>query len=143
MINYDKTIEKFFESVLVFLDRRMANARRMSEFNEFQKAIGIVHELAAGFIKGHALQDLSSHEIAVVLRVLGIKNLDVCREFCRVYLAIPRIHSANDVERISAQKDILMAVKNWDYLMSKNTLKKFYHLFLPQASFAVKHDNQR
>lgn len=142
MIDYDKTLEKFFKQCIVYLEKRSEtakdkyiqenvfdaiwtvqtisdNPRQYADYNTRVKAGLESHTVVDGFMAG----TMDNSAYLVYNRVLNI---------------IPSLYSRYSWERETAQESLLNAVKTMEYKNSTNILKDFIWPFRSPESFAEK-----
>ena len=148
MIDYDASLQKFFQLTIKYLQQRKKKAADKRDLKNIEMAI-IAVEGVANDPKMFA--DYNKRVAA------GIEDGDVADGFIgksgdnSVYLVwagvvsrLADLENDFDYTRQDAQKYLLNAIKTMSYKTSKNILKDFAYPFLPQKHFAVKsNENKR
>ncbi len=147
MIDYDKTVEKFFESVKSYLSAATLKARDKDELNAIQINMRKVERVAAQpqIYASYAsrLQD------GLVIRPEGfMKSLSSADN--RVFLAFKQV--LTELEKLYQRREsmagcglylqkekanLLAAIKAWNYRTSTSKFKDFTFPFKSPESFAV------
>ena len=142
MIDYDATLQKFFDEVVLFLEKRKSRASSEFEYNRIVDAIAEVRAVAANPTK-YADYNARVKD--------GLERMDLVEAFMpnphdnRTYLIynkvlwnMEKLHSRFDWERKEAEKVLLGALKQMKYKNASNILKDFYFPFVSPEKYAVK-----
>lgn len=146
MIDYDATLQKFFDEIIVFLNKRFDKAKDNFERKHIMSAVRCINIVAANPKKyadyGARVQDrleadplafmTSPYDNYVFLLYQGVVN------------NMGNLNSEFDWDRSYFQAYLLKALKQIKYKNSTNVFKDFYYPFLPVSKFAVlKKQNQK
>ena len=146
MIDYNATLQKFFDEVVLFLEKRKSHAKDEVEQKRIIDAMAEVRAVAAN-PKKYA---------DYVARVKdGLERMDLVDAFMptprdnsayliynKVLWNMAKLHSQFDWERGEAQKVLLNALKQMKYKNAGNILKDFYFPFVSPEKYAVKKDSK-
>lgn len=139
MIDYDATLQKFFDEILKFLGNRSDKAKDKFERERIMNAVRCVTLVAANpkkyadynmRVQDHLEADPrafmpSPHDNYVFLLYQGVvSNMD-------------DLNSEFDWVRSNSQAYLLKALKQIKYKNATNVFKDFYYPFLPASKFAV------
>lgn len=146
MIDYNATLQKFFDEVVLFLEKRKSHAKDEVEQKRILDAMAQVRAVAAN-PKKYADYDTRVKD--------GLERMDLVGAFMpiphdnSVYLIyknvlcnMAKLYSQFDWERGEAQKVLLNALKQMKYKNAGNILKDFYFPFVSPEKYAVKKDSR-
>lgn len=150
MIDYDKTVEQFFNSVIEFLQMRADKSCDVDERNLIRRNI---HR-----IRGIMFNPAENCDYAAQLRLglvvqpdgfirPGSRNNGIYRAYKGVEGAIDKYYSHKRqtlgyLARADSQ-DLLSAIKQWNYAKSTSLFKDFVFSFKSKESFAAKVINEK
>lgn len=146
MIDYNATLQKFFDEVVLFLEKRKSHAKDEVEQKRIIDAMAEVRAVAAN-PKKYADYDARVKD--------GLERMDLVDAFMptprdnsayliynKVLWNMAKLHSQFDWERGEAQKVLLNALKQMKYKNAPNVLKNFYFPFVSPEKYAVKKDSK-
>ena len=146
MIDYNATLQKFFDEVVLFLEKRKSHAKDEVEQKRIIDAMAVVRAVAAN-PKKYADYDARVKD--------GLERMDLADAFMptprdnsayliynKVLWNMAKLHSQFDWERGKAQKVLLNALKQMKYKNATNILKDFYFPFVSPEKYAVKKDSK-
>lgn len=146
MIDYNATLQKFFDEVVLFLEKRKSHAKDEVEQKRIIDAMAEVRAVAAN-PKKYADYDARVKD--------GLERMDLVDAFMptprdnsayliynKVLWNMAKLHSQFDWERGEAQKVLLNALKQMKYKNAGNILKDFYFPFVSPEKYAVKKDSK-
>ncbi|MBQ7289875.1 MAG: hypothetical protein IJW84_03195 [Alphaproteobacteria bacterium] len=146
MIDYNATLQKFFDEVVLFLEKRKSHAKDEVEQKCIIDAMAEVRAVAAN-PKKYADYDARVKD--------GLERMDLVDAFMptprdnsayliynKVLWNMAKLHSQFDWERGEAQKVLLNALKQMKYKNASNVLKDFYFPFVSPEKYAVKKDSK-
>ena len=146
MIDYNATLQKFFDEVVLFLEKRKSHAKDEVEQKLIIDAMAEVRAVAAN-PKKYADYDARVKD--------GLERMDLVDAFMptprdnsayliynKVLWNMAKLHSQFDWERGEAQKVLLNALKQMKYKNAGNILKDFYFPFVSPEKYAVKKDSK-
>ena len=146
MIDYNATLQKFFDEVVLFLEKRKSRASGELEYNRIVDAIAVVRAVAENPTK-YADYNARVKD--------GLERMDLVEAFMpnpndnRVYLIynkvlwnMAKLHSQFDWERKEAEKVLLNARKQMKYKNSTNILKDLYFPFVSPERYGIKKDSK-
>lgn len=145
MINFDLTLQRYFDEVKKYLRQRVSHARDSVELDTINGAYNAICAIADNPKKYAGQYD-------VLHKVANQQNVgDAFRHGDGVYMDVERIiyssadlNSQIDYTRHQAQENLLKALNRIKYMNNKNPFKDFYRPFLPATYYAVKEKaNQR
>ncbi len=142
MNDYNATLQKFFDEVVKFLDKRKSHADSEFEYNRIVDAIATVRAVAAN-PKKYADYNTRVKD--------GLERMDLVEAFMptprdntayliynKILWQMDKLNSQFDWERKEAQKVLLAALKQMKYKNSTNILKDLYFPFVSPEKYAVK-----
>lgn len=151
MIDYDKTIEEFFNSVVEYMTQRMAKVADTDELAQIKRNVQKVRSVVAGLPQTADYSVRYSKGIVIEPDGLCDKKTRDNRPFqavAKVLFTLNRYYeckangwsAAVDTEK----QNLLIAIKNWYYVISKCPVKDFLFGFKSPAKFVVRvNQNQR
>ena len=146
MIDYNATLQKFFDEVVLFLDKRKSRASSEFEYNRIVNAMAQVRAVAAN-PKKYADYDVRVKDGLVRMDLVGAfmptpHDNSVYLIYNKVLCNMAKLHSQFDWERGEAQKVLLNALKQMKYKNAGNILKDLYFPFVSPGKYAVKKDSR-
>ena len=146
MIDYNATLQKFFDEVVLFLDKRKSRASSEFEYNRIVNAMAQVRAVAAN-PKKYADYDARVKDGLARMDLVGAfmptpHDNSVYLIYNKVLCNMAKLHSQFDWERGEAQKVLLNALKQMKYKNAGNILKGFYFPFVSPEKYAVKKDSK-
>lgn len=141
MIDYNATLDKFFEETIKWLEKRAKNAKDTRIHQQVLKSIGAVRTIAANPMKySDYVQRVQAglEESVGAGFMAGTNDNNVYLIYNKVLHHMGKLNSDFDYEREEAQKVLLNATKAIKYKNSTNILKDFYYPFMSSERFAVK-----
>lgn len=144
MIDYDATLQKFFEETLKFLDKRATRAHDKKELEKIKKARAQVETIAKDPKKYADYNTRVKAGLEADARAFMPNSQDntVFIIYNRVLNSIENLNSDFDFERAKAQKFLLNMLKQMKYKNSTNLLKDFTFPFISPTRFAVKENTK-
>ena len=146
MIDYNATLQKFFDEVIKFLDKRKSHAKDEIELKRIVDAIAAVRAVAAN-PKKYADCNARVKD--------GLERVDLVEAFMptprdnsayliynNVLWQMDKLNSQFDWERVEAQKVLLDMLKRMKYKNATNVFKDFYFPFVSPATYAVRKDSR-
>ena len=146
MIDYNATLQKFFDEVVLFLEKRKSRASSKFEYDRIVDAIAEVRAIAENPTK-YADYNARVKD--------GLERMDLVEAFMptprdnsayliynKVLWNMAKLHSQFDWERRESQKVLLNALKQMKYKNASNILKDFYFPFVSPEKYAVKKDSK-
>lgn len=142
MIDYNATLQKFFDEVVLFLDKRKSRASSEFEYNRIVNAMAQVRAVAAN-PKKYADYDTRVKDGLERMDLVGAfmptpRDNSVYLIYNKVLWNMAKLHSQFDWERGEAQKVLLNALKQMKYKNAGNILKDLYFPFVSPEKYAVK-----
>lgn len=146
MIDYNATLQKFFDEVVLFLDKRKSRASSELEYNRIVNAMAQVRAVAAN-PKKYAGYDTRVKDGLERMDLVGAfmptpRDNSVYLIYNKVLWNMAKLHSQFDWERGEAQKVLLNALKQMKYKNAGNILKDLYFPFVSPEKYAVKKDSK-
>ena len=146
MIDYNATLQKFFDEVVLFLDKRKSRASSEFEYNRIVNAMAQVRAVAAN-PKKYADYDARVKDGLARMDLVGAfmptpHDNSVYLIYNKVLCNMAKLHSQFDWERGEAQKVLLNALKQMKYKNAGNILKDLYFPFVSPEKYAVKKDSK-
>lgn len=146
MIDYDATLQKFFEECIKYLDKNTKRAKDKIELQSINNAINMVREVASNPKKyadynARASMGFESPDMATGF-VSGGDN-SAYLTYSSVVNSMGELYNKYEYQRAQAQKKLLNALKSMKYKNAGNILKDLYYSFLSPEKFAVKSQNQK
>lgn len=146
MIDYNATLQKFFDEVVLFLDKRKSRASSEFEYNRIVNAMAQVRAVAAN-PKKYADYDARVKDGLARMDLVGAfmptpHDNSVYLIYNKVLCNMAKLHSQFDWERGEAQKVLLNALKQMKYKNAGNILKDLYFPFVSPEKYAVKKDSR-
>lgn len=141
MIDYDATLNKFFDLVIAYLEKRKKIAPDIDVLKKIQNTIAYVRMVAAD-PKRFADYDervkvgMELHEAEAFMA--GTTDNSAYVLYSRVLWALSDFYGEFEWNRGEARKMLLKAKKAMEYKNSTNVLKDFYYPFLSPERFAEK-----
>ncbi|MBR1380239.1 MAG: hypothetical protein IJ560_01485 [Alphaproteobacteria bacterium] len=137
MIDYDKTIDKFFDGVVQYLNSRVSRAKDTQELAKIRESIKSF-ELARKNPREYCDVYKKYQELKVNGLLRGQNN--------SVYIAVRDVLAAMDTYYKHEQygynddvkKALLEAIKKFNYTASSSVLKDFTFAFMSPSRFAVR-----
>ena len=144
MIDYDATLQKFFEEILKFLDKRATRAHDKKELERIKKARTQVEAIAKDPKKYADYNTRVKNGLVVAPEAFMPNEHDnsVFLIYNRAMNNIENLDSDFDYHRAEAQKVLLNMLKQMKYKNSTNLLKDFAYPFISPTRFAVKGKTQ-
>ncbi len=142
MIDYDKTLEKFFKQCIVYLEKRAKTAKDKYIQKDIFDAIWTVQTISDNprqyaDYNVRVKAGLESHAVVDGF-MAGTRDNSAYLVYNRVLNIIPFLYSQYSWEREKAQETLLNATKTMEYKNSTNFLKDFIWPFKSPEAFAVK-----
>lgn len=142
MIDYDKTLEKFFKQCIVYLKKRAETAKDKYIQKDISDAIRTVQTISDNprqyaDYNVRVKAGLESHSVVDGF-MAGTRDNSAYLVYNRVLNIIPFLYSQYSWEREKAQESLLNAVKTMEYKNSTNFLKDLIFPFKSAEAFAVK-----
>lgn len=142
MIDYDKTLEKFFKQCIVYLEKRAETAKDKYIQKDIFDAIWTVQTISDNprqyaDYNVRVKAGLESHAVVDGF-MAGTRDNSAYLVYNRVLNIIPFLYSQYSWEREKAQESLLNAVKTMEYKNSTNFLKDLIFPFKSPEAFAVK-----
>lgn len=142
MIDYDKTLEKFFKQCIVYLEKRAKTAKDKHIQQNVFDAIWAVQTIAENPEKyadfnARVEAGLESHTVVDGF-MAGTKDSSAHLIYSKVINSMADLNSQFPWEREEAQKILLNAKKAIEYKNSTNFLKDFIWPFKSPEAFAEK-----
>ena len=138
MIDYDATLTKFFDQIMVFLHNNALRANDAQDYECILKNMDIVETIKdnprkyADYsvrIQAHVVEDAEAF-------MRGGDN-SVFLIYSKVMWCLNDFYSKYDYKRREAQKVLENALKSLMYINSKNIFKDLYFPFVPANRFTV------
>jgi len=151
MIDYDATLQSFFEYVIKYLDMRAARAHDKEEAEHIANARVKVQKLAANPKKYADYQariadrvDPFDYDFLAAFIPHGTRDNSALLVYSDVVASLSDFYSEYDYARDKAHKTLLNKIKAMKYKTARGgMLKDFYYPFLSPSRFAVKVQNQK
>lgn len=142
MIDYDKTLEKFFKQCIVYLEKRAETAKDKYIQKDIFDAIWAVRTIADAPMKYadynvRVKAGLESHSVVDGF-MAGTRDNSAFLLYNKVLWNMGKLISQYSWEREEAQKVLLEALKVMEYKNSTNFLKDLIFPFKSAEAFAVK-----
>lgn len=142
MIDYDKTLEKFFKQCIVYLEKRAKTAKDKYIQQDIFDAIWTVQTISENprryaDYNTRVKAGLETHNVVDGF-MAGTKDNTAYLVYNRVLNVISSLYSQYSWEREQAQETLLNATKTMEYKNSTNFLKDFIWPFKSPEAFAVK-----
>ena len=146
MIDYDATLQKFFEECIKYLDKSTKRAKDKIELQSINNAINMVLEVASNPKKyadynARASMGFENFDMSDGFIVNGDNS--VLLTYFSVVSSMGELYNKYAYQREQAQQKLLKGLKFMKYKNSGNLLKDFYFSFLTPNKFAVKMQNQK
>ncbi len=145
MIDYDATLQKFFDEVIKWLEKTRLQAKDKQRLAQIEKTIAAVRTVAADpkrFADRKALStDVSVFNTWAFLD--GHVDSAVYRAYDRVLWSLSDLYGNFDYPREQAQQMLLGFLKQVKYKNSSNIFKDFTYNFISPSHYAVKVDLQK
>lgn len=139
MIDYDATLQKFFDEVIKFLNNRKGKAKHKFERKHIKDAVRCVSLVAANPKKyadyNMRIQDHVEADARAFMS--GPFDNDVFLLYQGVIFSMDDLNSKFDWSRSNAQGYLLRALKQIKYKNARNVFKDFYFPLLSASVFAV------
>lgn len=149
-IDWNKTVEKFFadaDDVLANNFDRMARMKNNDFYgraNVFYHAFNQLHTIAENPRKYAGYAARVQDKLVIVPEVFipyGTSDNSMFLEFEHVLYTLEQFYPYENLEVY--QRNLLDALKKWNYAKSKNKFKDLYYSFLSPMRFAVKKQIQK
>ena len=142
MIDYEKTLEKFFKQCTVYLEKRAKTAKDKYIQKDIFDAIWTVQTISDNprqyaDYNVRVKAGLESHAVVDGF-MAGTGDNSAYLVYNRVLNIIPFLYSQYSWEREKAQESLLNAVKTMEYKNSTNFLKDLIFPFKSPEAFAIK-----
>jgi len=144
MIDYDATLQKFFDEVIKWLEKTSLKAKDKYQLAKIESAIAEVRTVAANPETYADPRARTRDHLTGNWGFLdGSIDPTVCQKYSRVLLSLTDFYGDFDYQRAEAQKKLLTSLKQVKYLNSSSILKDFSYPLLSPTHFAVKVDLQK
>lgn len=142
MIDYDKTLEKFFKQCIVYLEKRAKTAKDKHIQKDIFDAIWTVQTISDNprqYADYNARVEAGLESHAVVDGFMaGTRDNSAYLVYSKVLNSMADLDSQFSWKREKAQESLLNAVKTMEYKNSTNLLKDFIWPFKSPEAFAEK-----
>ena len=140
MIDYDATLQKFFDEVILFLGKRKVHARDEVEMKRIVDTMAIVRAVSENPRKyadynARVKDGLVEHAEAFMPTPHDNTAFLI---YSGVLLKLSDLYSPFDWHRQEAQKALLDGLKQMKYKNAGNILKDLYFPFISPEKYAVK-----
>ncbi|MBQ5700181.1 MAG: hypothetical protein IIV74_02725 [Alphaproteobacteria bacterium] len=145
MIDYDATLKKFFDEIIVYLQKRLDAAKDKVEQTRIAQAMIQVNKVAENPKKYADYNVRVKDEVEVDPAPFMPKSHDnsVFLIYRNVVWNMADLYSESDYRRQEAQKSLLNSLKQMKYKNASNKLKDLYFPFVSPEKYAVKTDKLR
>lgn len=151
-VDWDKTIAKFFASVEDVLDanyERLARKTKKSidfyaEAQEFNRSFDKLHKIAENPRKYADYATRVKEDMVIAPSVFipyGTQDNSLCLGYAQMMHTLENFYRNEKFD--FEQQNLLVAIKKWNYTVSKNKFKDLYFGFLPLKYFAAKKQFQK
>lgn len=144
MIDYDKTIDNFFGSVIALLQKRCETAKDKYDQQAIIENINIVRKIASNPAVYCDYDTQLKHDLVPQTDgfiPVGTYNNQLWLAFDSVVHIIAEFYDkkAHGLTYMTEdlKKSLLVAIKRWNYVKSTNLFKDFIYPFKSPMSFAV------
>lgn len=145
MIDYDATLQKFFDEITVFLNNRVDKAMDKFEREHIMNAVRCVCIIAANPKKYADYDARVQDRLEADPRAFMTSPYDnyVFLLYQGVVNNMGDLNSEFDWVRSNSQAYLLKALKQIKYKNATNVFKDFYYPFLPASKFAVQEKQKK
>ncbi len=137
MIDYEATLQKFFNEVIKWLVKASKKAKDVHQLNQIEKEIADVRRIAAD-PKQYAFNTLNKKGAPLWDFLDSKMDPTVYQKYTNVLWSLNDLYGNYDYPRETAQTALLMALKVVKYKNSSNIFKDFTYNFTSPSHYAVK-----
>lgn len=142
MIDYDATLQKFFQEILLFLNKRMERAKDKHDVICIMNTADIVRAVAKNPGKYADYNMRVADKLVEDARAFMPNSSDnsAFMIYQHVLNSMGKLNSPYEWERTEAQRVLLEMLKRIKYKNASNVLKDLYFPFMSAKRFAVQSD---
>lgn len=139
MIDYDATLQKFFQEILLFLNKRMERAKDKHDVICIMNTADIVRAVAKNPGKYADYNMRVADKLVEDARAFMPNSSDnsAFMIYQRVLNSMGKLNSPYEWERTEAQKVLLDMLKQIKYKNDPSVFKDFYFPFVSATRFAI------
>lgn len=139
MIDYDATLQKFFQEILLFLNKRMERAKDKHDVICIMNTADIVRAVAKNPGKYADYNMRVADKLVEDARAFMPNSSDnsAFMIYQRVLNSMGKLNSPYEWERTEAQKVLLEMLKQIKYKNDPSVFKDFYFPFVSATRFAI------
>jgi hypothetical protein len=139
MIDYDATLQKFFQEILLFLNKRMERAKDKHDVMCIMNTADIVRAVAKNPGKYADYNMRVADKLVEDARAFMPNSSDnsAFMIYQRVLNSMGKLNSPYEWERTEAQKVLLEMLKQIKYKNDPSVFKDFYFPFVSATRFAI------
>lgn len=139
MIDYDATLQKFFQEILLFLNKRMERAKDKHEVICIMNTADIVRKVASNPVKYADYNARVADKLVEDARAFMPNSSDnsAFMIYQHVLNSMGKLNSPYEWERTEAQKVLLDMLKRIKYKNASSVFKDFYFPFVSATRFAI------
>ncbi len=139
MIDYDATLQKFFQEILLFLNKRMERAKDKHDVMCIMNTADIVRAVAKNPGKYADYNMRVADKLVEDARAFMPNSSDnsAFMIYQRVLNSMGKLNSPYEWERTEAQKVLLDMLKQIKYKNDPSVFKDFYFPFVSATRFAI------